>query len=96
VTKSPGPPPRWTPGEGSQSPGLFHLRLTGRGDGHEGRQVAVMVQEGVELDPRLGAPEGRPGKERQAEVHHGGVQAVELVFEPELVPGGHGPGSADT
>jgi len=68
-----------------QAPGLFHLMFLGRGDPHKGRQVAVVVQQGVKLDPRLGAPERGPGKQRQAEAHRGGVQAVELVFELELV-----------
>ena len=36
---------------------------------------------------RLGAPEGSPGEQRQAEAHHRGVQAVKLIFELEFVPG---------
>jgi hypothetical protein len=59
--------------------------LPGRGDGHKGRQVAVVGQQGVELDPRLGAPKRGPGKQGEAEAYHGGIQAVELVFELELV-----------
>ncbi len=73
-----------------QGPGLPHLMLPGGGDGHKGGQVAVVVQEGVELETRLGAPEGSPGEKRQAEAHHRGVQAVKLVFELELVTGGMG------
>ena len=68
-----------------KGPGFFHLMFPGRGDSHKGRQVAVVVQKGVELDPRFGAPKRGPGKKGQAEAHHGGVQAIELVFELELV-----------
>ena len=49
-----------------------------------------MVQQGVQLETGLGAAERSPGKERQAKAHHGGVQAVELVFELELVLGSQG------
>jgi hypothetical protein len=65
----------------------LHLMLPGGGDGHKGRQVTVVVQEGVEFETRLGAPERRPGKKRQAETHHRGVQAVELIVELEFVSG---------
>jgi hypothetical protein len=37
------------------------------------------------LTPRFGAPECGPGKPGEAEAHPGGVQAIELVFELELV-----------
>ena len=57
----------------------------GRGDSDKGRQVAVVVQKGVELDPRFGASERGPREKAQAEAHPGGVQAMELVFELELV-----------
>lgn len=70
-----------------QGPGLLDLMLPGRGDGHKGRQKAVVVQQSVEFDPGLGAPERGPGKQGQAKAHRGGVQAIELVFELELVPG---------
>ena len=59
-----------------KGPGFFDLMLPGRGDRHEGRQIAIVVQKGVEFDPCLGAPERDPGKQRQAEAHRGGVQAV--------------------
>jgi hypothetical protein len=50
---------------------------------HEGWQLAVMVQEGVELDPHFSAPKRGPGKQRQAEVYHGGVQAsaISCLFD---------------
>jgi len=64
--------------------------LSGRRDGHKGRQVAVVIQESVELETCPGATEGGPGKEREAQAHHRGVQAAELVFEPEAVPGDSG------
>jgi hypothetical protein len=39
----------------------------------------------MQLDTALSAPEGRPGKQGQAEAHHRGVQTEELVFEPKFV-----------
>ena len=36
--------------------------LPSRGDGHKGRQIAVMVQEGMKFDAALGAPEASQGK----------------------------------
>jgi len=43
-----------------------------------------MVQEQVELHRPLGAAERGPLEERGAEVDHRGIQADELVLEPEL------------
>ena len=73
-----------------KSPGFLDLMLPGRGNGHKGRQIAAVVHQGVKLDPRLGAPKRGPGKQGEAEAHHGGIQAVELVFELELMPGSMG------
>jgi len=39
----------------------------------------------MELDGPFGAPKAGPGKHGQAEFDHRGVQAVELIFELELV-----------
>jgi hypothetical protein len=44
-----------------------------------------MIQEGMEFDAAFGAAAGSPGEQRQTEAHHGGIQAVELVFELEFV-----------
>ena len=44
-----------------------------------------MTQEGMEFDAAFGAAAGSPGEQRQTEAHHGGIQAVELVFELEFV-----------
>ena len=43
-----------------------------------------MVQDEVELDGPLGPPELRPVEQAGAEIDHRGVQAQELVLEPEL------------
>jgi len=59
--------------------GPLDVRLPGRRNGDKGWQVAVVIQEGMQLDTALSAPEGRPGKQGQAEAHHRGVHAVELV-----------------
>jgi len=69
----------------AKAAGLPDLVLPGRGEGHKGWQIAVMVQQGLELDTALAAAAGSPGKQRQAEAHHRGVQAEELVFELEFV-----------
>jgi len=44
-----------------------------------------VVQQGVKLDPCLGAPEAGPGKKEETKAHHGGVQAEKLVLEAEFV-----------
>jgi len=44
-----------------------------------------VVQQGVKLDPCLGAPEAGPGKKGKTKAYHGGVQAEELVGETEFV-----------
>ena len=74
----------------AQGTGLLDVRLPGWRNGDKSRQIAVMVQQGVQLEAGLGAAESSPGKERQAKAHHGGVQAVELIFELELVFRGQG------
>jgi len=48
-------------------------------------RIAVVVQEGVEFDAALGAPEASPGKEGKTKAHYGCIQAEQLVFEPEFV-----------
>jgi len=70
---------------GRETAGFFDIRLPGRRNGDKGWQVAVVIQEGMQFDAALGAAEGSPRKERQAEAHHHGVQAEELVFELEFV-----------
>ncbi len=62
----------------------------GLGNGNKGGQIAVMVEQGVDLDPGLGLSEPGPGKEAQAEADRGRVQGEELVFEPELLFGSNG------
>lgn len=54
------------------------------GDHHEAREVAVVVEQKVELYGALRPPELRPVEQRRAQIDHRGVQADELVFEPEL------------
>src|SRR5207247_1292715 len=51
----------------------------------ERRQVAVMVQEQVELNGTLGPSELRPVEKRKRQVDHARIQAHELVLEPELL-----------
>jgi hypothetical protein len=45
-----------------------------------------MVQEAMELDRPLGAPELGPVEEGPAQVDHRRVQADQLILEPELPP----------
>jgi hypothetical protein len=49
------------------------------------RQVIVVVEQDVGLDPALGAPELGPGKQAQAQTDGGRVQREQLVLEAELV-----------
>ena len=46
-----------------------------------GRQAAVVIEQGVELDSGLGGPELGPGEKGQAEVNDRGVKTEQLVFE---------------
>src|SRR5206468_999158 len=59
-------------------------RLAGRHN-RERRQVAVMVQEQVELNGTLGPSELSPVEKRKRQVDHARIQAHELVLEPELL-----------
>ena len=47
------------------------------GDFDEGRDVAAQVDQGMQLDRRLGRAERRPRKQRQAQVDRGRVQRVD-------------------
>jgi hypothetical protein len=49
------------------------------------RQIPGVVQQGVDFEGPLGLSEGGPGKERQTEINHGGVEAEEGIFKSELV-----------
>ena len=55
------------------------------GDVNECGDVAAQVEERVQLDGRLGLPEPRPRKERQAQVDRGGIERVDRVVEIEAV-----------
>lgn len=57
----------------------------GVGDGYESRDMAVVVEQGVHFDAALGLSKRGPGKEREAELYGGGVQAEQLGFEAEFV-----------
>ena len=56
------------------------------GDHHQAGQVAVVVEQAMQLDRALGAPELGPVEERRAQVDHRRVQTDQLVLEPELPP----------
>ncbi len=40
--------------------GLLNVRFSGRRNGTKGRQIAIVVQQGVQLEAALGAAEGSP------------------------------------
>src|SRR5512142_2289517 len=47
-------------------------------------QIAVMVQEKMELNSSFGLAEKSPVKETDRQINEGGVQADQLIFEAEL------------
>jgi hypothetical protein len=56
------------------------------GDDDQAGQVAVVVEQAVELDRALGAPELGPVEEGRAQIDHRRVEADQLVLEAELPP----------
>jgi len=70
---------------GGEGAGNGHFMPFAVGDEGEGRQVPVMIEHQVELDGSLRLPELRPGGEGEALVDGGGVQAVERIFEAEVL-----------
>src|SRR5579883_2812153 len=60
------------------------VNLAGR-DHREARQVAVVIEQQVQLDRPLGGTKLRPVVHRKAQVNHRGVQAHQLVLEAELL-----------
>ena len=52
-------------------------------DEDEGRDIPAQIQQRVQLDSRLGRAEGRPGKDRQAQIDRGGIERVDGVLEIE-------------
>ena len=57
--------------------------VMGRAGGYpqERRDVAVVVEQGVELDGALGPSKLRPREDAEAQIDHTGVEGVELVAE---------------
>jgi len=53
-------------------------------------RIAAVVQKGGQLETGFRAAKRGPGKEAETETHYGCLQAVELVFEFELVLRGQG------
>jgi len=74
-------------GELEQSCGV-HVRDLGGRDVNKGREVAIVIQQGVQLDAFLGPAKLRPREHRQAQIDHRGIKRVELVLEMELLSGG--------
>src|SRR5690242_2986608 len=65
-----------------------HLDLARLAFGHhrERRQVAVVVQQQVQLDRALGPPEFGPVEHAHRQVDDAPVEAHQIVFETELLP----------
>jgi len=53
----------------------------GFGDGDDSREIAVMVQEGVQFDAARGGPELGPGEQGKAQVNNRGVETEQFVFK---------------
>ena len=64
----------------AEAAGSLDFVLPSRGDGHKGRQIAVMIQEGMKFDAALGAPEASPGKQGQAEAHYRVASRLKSLF----------------
>ena len=74
-------------GTRAQPEAASDLDLVGQavGDAGKDREIAVMVQEQMNLDRALGLNVFGPGEQAKAEIDDGGVQTQKLVLEPELV-----------
>jgi len=55
------------------------------GDQGEVRQIAIVIQQQVELNGAFGLTEVSPGKQAETEVDCGGVEAEQLVLEAKLL-----------
>jgi len=56
------------------------------GDGHEGRQKAIVIQANMKFDRTLCGAEFGPGKYAETQVDGGCVERIEFVLEPEAMP----------
>ena len=61
------------------------MHLAG-GDDRKARQIAVVIEQQMQLDRPLGGAEFRPIVHREAQIDHGGIQTYQLVLEAELLP----------
>ncbi len=50
------------------------------------RQIAIMVQQQMDLNGAFGSSEPGPIEQGQAQVNHRGIEAYQLVLEPEFLP----------
>ena len=66
----------------------------GRRHQRKDRQIAVVVQQQVQLDRAFGLPEVGPREQVQTQIDRGGVQAKQLVFETEPLLLARGLGAA--
>lgn len=69
-------------GKGRSHPHIHHLPLRDHG---KRRKVPIMVQKQMQFDGPLGPSETGPVEHRQAEIDRGGVEADQLLLEPELL-----------
>ncbi len=69
----------------AQAASPVDLVLPGLVNSHKRGKIAIVVEEDLELDAGLGLAVRSPGKERQAQLHHRGVERVELVLKLEFV-----------
>ena len=60
------------------------MNLAG-GNDRKARQVAVVIEQQMQLDRSLGGAKLRPVMHAQAQIDHRGVQAHQLVLESELL-----------
>jgi hypothetical protein len=71
-----------------QCAGHPHIVAVALGDHDHAGQIAVVIEQAMELDRALGAPNLGPVEQRRAQIDHSGVQADQPVLEQELPPPG--------
>src|SRR6266403_526751 len=65
--------------------GNRHIVHLAGGDHAKARQIAVVIEQQVQLDRTLGRAKLRPIVHLQTQVDHGGIQAHQFVLEAELL-----------
>jgi hypothetical protein len=68
-----------------KSLGNFDIGDASFGNTGIGREIALVIQDQVQLDGPFGPAEVGPVKKAKTEIDDGGIQGQELIFEPEFL-----------